>query len=724
MYTEVVLQPKDEIANNKSFSFNSNQEQNLIVDNLSIYLPANSLVTENGSQYNGEVKAEVLYLSPLDNNLLDLMPGELQTDKDQQLITYGMTEINLKTQTGETLSLKSGAESELVFAVPDELGSKPAEIPMWYFDEEKAWWTEVGMAVLTDGVYKTKVTHFSWYNLDNPEDRSTIKGRVVDCQNNPLTKIKVTAAQKNLMTDYNEAYTNNNGEFEIYIPNNMEIVLSAEFLGQSALSPVTIPVQTSSGLIEKTLTLSCAVTITGQVLDCQNDPAVRAVSVKYNNQTNSKYSNAAGKYTLYVPANTKSQLVSDDKVYEIDPKPAGTIVEQNVTSDCAEDIPYEAQVDVDTGSIDALEAVSIKYQTKEGNLIITFDNYGKRIRVDNYYSNSNNHTVSVIDLLNQKILKYDNGAWELFDDQTQLAYFSQFSLDALIQQFVGGASQVIESFKLMGSTMAMAGIKTESSRVNITGKNVEVLSISLPGQDCAMRFGSWNGLGMIMEECEGVVLLTEKIVFDVPNDAFAEVVDPYWIESVSAKNQTISDNTKGVESGDLLSDKQNSDQTDDYFDMMRSIFLEKTEDDNIINSIKQALENKIEKLSIKFELYDSSTELKIFKIITFDNYGERIRFDSYIGNAHSIFIADKINLKAMRYRLGSWIHVDNAKILPVDLDDLLGGLSSTSFLGLYDSFGFPRKGLQVTFDIPDDAFTATLNSNGNYTGTLDPYWIN
>lgn len=309
MFIDAVLYPQGNSNISLQTTFDASSAKTLEIGAMKVKLPASSVVRADGSTYSGTVNANMLYLDPNNDNFAGLMPGgdllAIRNDNSEViLISYGMINVNLIDNSGNPLQLKSGSSAELTFPIPAGMtNGAPASIPLWHFDEEKGIWIEDGVATLKGGVYEGTVTHFSWVNLDIPEQVVTIKGKVVDCEYKPILYVKVYSGQTFI-------YTNNKGEY-------MGNIL--------ANTPVTLKVIANGGS------------------DSKNLPEYQSGSI---------------------------QIVSDLKV------PCGGHVEKfiQVEKGC---VVYEMY---ESGWIGYFPSLN-KFQFA-GFYILTFDNYGRRARVD------------------------------------------------------------------------------------------------------------------------------------------------------------------------------------------------------------------------------------------------------------------------------------------------------------------------------------------------------
>ena len=233
MFIEAVLYPRGESDISLQTAFESSEATTLeVTAGMKVELPASSLVRADGSTYSGVVNADMLYLDPNHENFAELMPGgdlaAINSDNNEvMLISWGMTNVNLSDNSGNPLQIKDGSSAELTFPIPAGMEDNPPyQIPLWHFDEDAGIWIETGVATLQGNVYIGEVTHFSWVNLDVPAERVTITGRVLDCENQPVSWVQVKAGQT-------FAITNSNGYYSVFVPENTPLTVSVAANGGS-----------------------------------------------------------------------------------------------------------------------------------------------------------------------------------------------------------------------------------------------------------------------------------------------------------------------------------------------------------------------------------------------------------------------------------------------------------------------------------------------------------
>ena len=238
-----------------------------------ITFPANAVVTESGTAYNGGVSVYAYYLSPSNPNLLSLMPGSLEgrrtTNATGILTSFGMLNVELEGFNGIKLQLASGKTAQLKLPVP---ANAPTTIPLWYFDTTAGIWKEEGTATIQNGKYVANVAHFTWWNCDTFAERVVLSLRVLNRQGVPLQGVKTRLERANGMVG--ESHTNSEGTSTGEIPANETLTLKVYDLCGTLLSTQTIgPFSVDTNLGDITINDNQqSFTYTGNVTDCNNSP--------------------------------------------------------------------------------------------------------------------------------------------------------------------------------------------------------------------------------------------------------------------------------------------------------------------------------------------------------------------------------------------------------------------------------------------------------------------
>lgn len=221
----------------------------------------NGIIDAAGNAYTGMVDIAVKYLDPSEEITSQQMPGDLfgvdQELEERMLATYGMVAVELADDNGNPLNLGENSTATISMPVPSSiLGRAPSTIPLWYYNEDYGVWVEEGKATLTNGVYIGEVTHFSWWNCDDPFPSVTLKMTVEDQNGNPLPGYMVSLAS--IPYGFTHGFTNSQGIVAGLIPSGEVLVarvfacnanvLHTQNIGPftNALSTVSITVNTSA----------------------------------------------------------------------------------------------------------------------------------------------------------------------------------------------------------------------------------------------------------------------------------------------------------------------------------------------------------------------------------------------------------------------------------------------------------------------------------------------
>lgn len=272
------------------------------LDNIEVSFPSNSILTEDGVAYSGQVAVAAKWLNPTSPNINLIMPGDLlgldADGEEKSLVSYGMMAVELLGSAGEKLNLDPESLATLTFPVPTELiDDAPEEIPLWSFeDEEFGIWVEEGVARLEGGKYVGDVSHFSFWNCDAPFDLIEICGQLVTDSGIPISNITVIIESEELDS---KAYgiTDSRGFFSGKVPLNSKLILSIknEILNVNCLIGTTMfgPFSYSDGdkinlgLIELETLQAESFNVFGNLLDCENNAVTNGLlRIKLGQSTN------------------------------------------------------------------------------------------------------------------------------------------------------------------------------------------------------------------------------------------------------------------------------------------------------------------------------------------------------------------------------------------------------------------------------------------------------
>ncbi|MEO1259565.1 MAG: carboxypeptidase-like regulatory domain-containing protein [Bacteroidota bacterium] len=245
-----------------------------------IDLPANGFVDADGNSYNGPVNVAMQWLDPTAADLAQIMPGSLEAtnEANQQVLlqSYGMLAVELESSNGAPLNLGDGATATLTFPVPAEIiGSAPATIPLWYFDETAGIWKEEGSAQLIGDEYVGEVEHFTFWNCDVPFPLVKLSGCFTGFEGIKLsnTQVEIEVISSGLSSFAN---TNDQGCFSGFVPSgeslNIKLIgLCGTVLFEEEIGPFDD--DTDLGTINlPTFNDSELIFVTGSLVDCDGAP--------------------------------------------------------------------------------------------------------------------------------------------------------------------------------------------------------------------------------------------------------------------------------------------------------------------------------------------------------------------------------------------------------------------------------------------------------------------
>lgn len=242
----------------------------------------NSVVdATTNNAYSGIVSISSFFIDPTDPGFTSIMPGDLRgitaSNEERGLQSFGMMAVELSGAGGQKLQLASGKSATVSFPIPAGLrGQAPATIPLWSFDEVKGMWKEEGSATKQGDHYVGTISHFSFWNCDAPFPVVDFEAVIKDQQGNPVIN-----AQVNIKVVSSSAIgygrTDSTGRVRGKVPSNEPLELKVfdrcytlihsqnmgPFSGNTNLGTITVNYQPPG-----------VVTITGTVVNCNNNPVV------------------------------------------------------------------------------------------------------------------------------------------------------------------------------------------------------------------------------------------------------------------------------------------------------------------------------------------------------------------------------------------------------------------------------------------------------------------
>ena len=321
---EVVMCKKENNDFTSIKTYSSSSDQTLQAGEMKIDMPQDGYkVDGTGAGYAGKVKSEMVYLDPNNERFSEMMPGgdlaAVRSDNSSaQLVSYGMTDLNMYAENGDKLQLKDGCKAKLTFPVPAGMGENPpASIPLWSFNEQTGLWEEEGSAALQGNVYVGEVAHFSWVNLDYPEDQGTVYGYVKDDTGKILPGVRLNIGQ--LLTS---TVTQSNGYYSHIVPANTDFSITVKDLYYGGIDQkvsVKVPALSPGEKRQVDITLPHLVRVYGKVMNERGDGIRSAVWVQTEKaKTEVLQSDVDGNFSVYVPKNMKGNATVYARTYRGD----------------------------------------------------------------------------------------------------------------------------------------------------------------------------------------------------------------------------------------------------------------------------------------------------------------------------------------------------------------------------------------------------------------------
>ncbi len=216
------------LSSNSVGSFSSVSGGIINASGVKLTFPANSIKVEGGGVYSGTVNVAAKFLDPESDDMSSQMPGDLMAVNSSNelkiLETYGMAAVELTSPSGQKLNVADGKKVELSVPLSGAyLADAPASIPLWYFHESEGIWKEEGSAIKVGNEYVGEVSHFSFWNCDNPNPSTTISGTIL-CGTNPLANVWVSITNPSGRM-LGAVRTNSTGGFSGFIPMNTALTI-------------------------------------------------------------------------------------------------------------------------------------------------------------------------------------------------------------------------------------------------------------------------------------------------------------------------------------------------------------------------------------------------------------------------------------------------------------------------------------------------------------------
>lgn len=321
---EVVMCKKENNDFTSIKTYSSSSDQTLQAGEMKIDMPQDGYkVDGTGAGYTGKVKSEMVYLDPNNERFSEMMPGgdlaAVRSDNSSvQLVSYGMTDLNMYAENGDKLQLKEGSKAKLTFPIPAGMGENPpASIPLWSFNEKTGLWEEEGSATLQGNVYVGEVVHFSWVNLDYPEKQGTVYGYVKDDTGKVLPGVRLSIGQMLAST-----VSKSDGYYSHEVPANTAFNITVKDLYYGGINQnvsVKVSALSPGERRQVDITLPHLVRVYGKVMNERGDGIRSSVWVQTDKaKTEVLQTDKDGNFNVYVPKDMKGKATVFARTYRGD----------------------------------------------------------------------------------------------------------------------------------------------------------------------------------------------------------------------------------------------------------------------------------------------------------------------------------------------------------------------------------------------------------------------
>ena len=321
---EVVMCKKENNDFTSIKTYSSSSDQTLQAGEMKIDMPQDGYkVDGTGASYTGKVQSEMVYLDPNNERFSEMMPGgdlaAVRSDNSSaQLVSYGMTDLNMYAENGDKLQLKDGSKAKLTFPIPAGMGENPpASIPLWSFNEKTGLWEEEGSAALQGNVYVGEVAHFSWVNLDYPEEQGTVYGYVKDDTGKALPGVRLNIGQMLTST-----VTKSKGNYSHEVPANTDFCITVKNLYYGGIDQkvsVKVPALSPGERRQVDITLPHLVRVYGKVKNERGEGIRSSVWVQTDRaKTEALQTDKNGNFNVYVPKDMKGEATVYARTYRGD----------------------------------------------------------------------------------------------------------------------------------------------------------------------------------------------------------------------------------------------------------------------------------------------------------------------------------------------------------------------------------------------------------------------
>lgn len=236
------------------------------------FLP-NSIVLESGISYTSFVDLCSEYIEPRDNkNMVGNFVGYDLNNNPFKLRPLGVINLEMMGVGGQNIRMANGKTISLSVDIPDDmLSESPKSIPLWYFDFEAGYWKDGGIAIREGNKYEANVSKVGYWGFHLASEAVMISGNTVLSDREPVYHPSDFNYLPGYSPNYNYETTNYDGSFKVWAPKdeNLGIIFS---YGSTTHKADVSKCGQECKLGNINLSILFNKTITGAVVDCNNNP--------------------------------------------------------------------------------------------------------------------------------------------------------------------------------------------------------------------------------------------------------------------------------------------------------------------------------------------------------------------------------------------------------------------------------------------------------------------
>jgi len=558
MYIEAMLYRKGNDSISLQTDFDAAKGKRLQFKDVTIDFPANCMAKADGSAYSGTVRVDVLYLNSANENTGLLMPGGdllcLASDKSKKMmLTSGMINVVLTDNNGNPLKIKSKTDIPISFPAPPDVTA--ATVPLRTFDEARGIWKEEGSVTKQGNVYFGTVSHFTFYDFTVADlydwyyhdiHAETLCGE-------PAVGAYVTGyftpGVKNdvrFLLPRIGYFTNAQGNCRIAMPyeedGDFYAYLKAFYADQMETAYIDLMDPPAEPFFTFTFNVEC-VTLKINVTACDEPKSGVQVQVQSSLPTPGISNNPAmGEFksmTTDADGNCTTQVTKGSQVHVIATYNGKT---QEDNFQIKENTNLHFAFDDGCSDVELPERLSLKFTVSGNTEYLTYDNYGKRTRIDKYIYSDNyvSYRIRIDDYLTCTCHNYPGSC----SDTCWWTYAIDGCSVSFAQQYFDIRNYVPETLKSIAWTVGVqqddvqmffansnewfdnSPIWTRGPDEKVNGVMCRVYT-HITGMETVYK---WKSIAMRIIKNGEIITEVEGISEDVPASAFTETVGHPWIK--------------------------------------------------------------------------------------------------------------------------------------------------------------------------------------------------